>query len=36
MPEVPIQVARRMKALLHEIWQEFLKHQPTCPKCGAP
>jgi hypothetical protein len=25
-----------MKRLLHEIWQEFVKHQPTCPRCGAP
>jgi hypothetical protein len=36
MPEVSIQAAMRMKALLHEVWQEFVKHRPTCPRCGAP
>jgi hypothetical protein len=34
MPEVPVSL--EMKRLLHEIWQEFSEHQPTCPKCGAP
>jgi len=36
MPKVPVSVAFKMKRLLHEVWQEFSKHQPTCPKCGAP
>jgi hypothetical protein len=34
MPEVP--VSSEMKRLLHEIWQEFLKHKPVCPHCRAP
>jgi hypothetical protein len=25
-----------MKALLREVWQEFVKRQPNCPKCRAP
>jgi ribosomal protein S27AE len=29
-------VVWRMKALLHEVWQEFVEHQPICPRCGAP
>jgi hypothetical protein len=36
MPEVPVDIALKMKALLHQVWQEFVKHQPTCPCCGAP
>jgi ribosomal protein S27AE len=36
MPEVPVSVAWQMKALLHEVWQEFVEHQPICPRCGAP
>jgi len=37
MPEVPVSVALKMKRLLHAVWQEFVKRQPTCPKrkCGA-
>jgi hypothetical protein len=33
MPEVS--VALKMKPLLRQIWQEFRKRQPVCPRCGA-
>jgi hypothetical protein len=35
MPEVPVSVALKMKPLLRQIWQEFRKRQPVCPRCGA-
>jgi hypothetical protein len=36
MPEVSIDIALKMKALLRQVWQDFVKRQPTCPRCGAP
>jgi hypothetical protein len=35
MPEVPVSVALKMKPLLRQIWREFSKRQPVCPRCGA-
>jgi Zn finger protein HypA/HybF involved in hydrogenase expression len=35
-PDVDWKTAMEQKRVLHEVWQEFLEDQPTCPTCGAP
>jgi hypothetical protein len=35
MPEVPVNIALKMKPLLRKAWRKFRKRQPACPRCGA-